>query len=517
MDEKLDRAPIGVLDCSTDGTVTGVNEAARRLLDVGTDDVTGADVGTVFPRSVENTLSTVLDAGPLTEDREFEEYYPDLERWLVVSLVPVDGEVTVYLRDVTDRRSHERTVADVQGQLDRLILLNGLISEILTDLVDASTRDEIAETICKRLGETDIYEFAWVGERKLGADEIVVRASSGATGRTFENLTESLSRSEMGPEERAAETGTLQVVRSLASDETVPEAVRRAAFAEGLQSMLAIPLTFGTEVHGVVGVYSSEREAFSSRERASFETVGEIAGFAVNATRNRNLLLSDTVTELTFEVTDPASPLVAASADLSAALSLAGMVSHDDRGLLCYFRVDGEPPATVAETIDFGDDAVVSRIVNDSAETGSVEMELGTETLLGVLSTLGVSIRSAEFEDGSGRIVVELSPDESVRRIADAVTRQFDADVVAVRERERPVTTANELRDELGDRLTDQQEAVLRTAFFADYFESPRGSTAEEVASTLGITGSTLLYHLRAAQRKLLDSFFDDSVSVVRK
>ena len=43
---------------------------------------------------------------------------------------------------------------------------------------------------------------------------------------------------------------------------------------------------------------------------------------------------------------------------------------------------------------------------------------------------------------------------------------------------------------------------VLRTAYLADYFESPWRSTAEEVASALDITGSTLLYHLRAGQRK---------------
>ena len=34
--------------------------------------------------------------------------------------------------------------------------------------------------------------------------------------------------------------------------------------------------------------------------------------------------------------------------------------------------------------------------------------------------------------------------------------------------------------------------------------------TAEEVAASLGITGSTLLHHLRASQRKLLEAFYDE-------
>jgi predicted DNA binding protein len=70
------------------------------------------------------------------------------------------------------------------------------------------------------------------------------------------------------------------------------------------------------------------------------------------------------------------------------------------------------------------------------------------------------------------------------------------------------VTTTREFRDELDDRLTERQRTVLRTAYLADYFESPRGSTAEEVAASLDITGPTLLHHLRAGQRKLFDVYF---------
>jgi predicted DNA binding protein len=91
------------------------------------------------------------------------------------------------------------------------------------------------------------------------------------------------------------------------------------------------------------------------------------------------------------------------------------------------------------------------------------------------------------------------------------VTRRFDAEVLAKREEEREIETAQEFRNDLHDRLTDRQETVLRTAFLADYFESPRGSAAEEVAAALDITAPTLLYHLRAGQRKLLEEFFQST------
>ena len=107
-------------------------------------------------------------------------------------------------------------------------------------------------------------------------------------------------------------------------------------------------------------------------------------------------------------------------------------------------------------------------------------------------------------------MVIELSPGEDIRRISETIKLEFDADLAAKQQRERSVTTERDVRDALGDRLTDKQNAALRTAFFADYFESPRGSTAEEVAESLDITAPTLLYHLRAGQRKLLESFFQE-------
>jgi predicted DNA binding protein len=81
---------------------------------------------------------------------------------------------------------------------------------------------------------------------------------------------------------------------------------------------------------------------------------------------------------------------------------------------------------------------------------------------------------------------------------------------VAKRERERDVRTAGEFRRDLRERLTERQYVALKTALLAEYFRSPRGSTAEEVAESLGISSPTFHAHLRAAERKLVDAFFAD-------
>jgi predicted DNA binding protein len=509
MDERFDRAPFGVLTTTPDGTVTAANDRAREVLEVDEGGIEGKNIRMRFPHSVDRTLPDAFDDPGAVARRDFDEYYPQLDRWLSVAIVPAEEEVSVYVRDITARKRAEQARDDLQAELERVMLTDRLVSDVLSALVEVSTREEIAESICERLGDADLYEFAWVGERELGDDSIEVRASAGATERLLDSIRETLGADPTSPEERAVETGELQAVQRLADDPSVPEPVRKAAFAGGLQSLLAIPLTYGSSVYGVVGVYATEPEAFSARERESFRTVGEIAGFAINAARHRNLLLSDSVVEMTFSVSADAGPLVAATTACDATLTLDGMVPRQEGGVLCYVAVDGTEPERVAELLADRVDGDSTRVVSAEGTSGVVEVEVDAGTPLGLLLEHGATIGAAEFEDGTGRIVAEFSPEEDVRRVADAVARRVKGEVVAKRRRERDVTTPTEFREELRDRLTDRQETVLRTAFFSDYFESPRESTAEEVAESLGVTGPTLLYHLRAGQRKLLSAFFD--------
>jgi predicted DNA binding protein len=504
VNEQLRGAPVGVLEVTPDGVVEAVNESARAVLGDG-GVPTGVPVSEAFPQSVENSLPGAFEGASVAE-ASFEEYYPELDKWLSVTVVPGSDTVAVYVDDVTERQRREQAMQRLRAERDRTAVVEEVLADVLAGLVAAQSREEIAETICSALGETDLFAFAWVGERAVDGDDLVSRAAAGDTGETFDAVREAVDGDASTPEERALETGALQVVEQIADDPAVPERVRRAGFADGVQSLLAIPLVHGSSVHGVVGVYAGSVDSVSDRERASFETLGEVAGFAVTAARNRSLLLSDTVTEVVFEVGDDAA-LASVSDAVDAMLALDGLVAEGRESLLCYVSVDGADASAVAaaarETAGVTDCRVVG---GDAGE--SVELECRDGTPLLTVSSLGGTVRRATFDDGMGRVVVELPPDGDVRRMAAAVTREFDAEVAAKRERERSASTSREFRDELGERLTDRQETVLHTAYLADYFESPRGSTAEEVAASLDITGSTLLHHLRAGQRKLLDVYF---------
>ena len=58
--------------------------------------------------------------------------------------------------------------------------------------------------------------------------------------------------------------------------------------------------------------------------------------------------------------------------------------------------------------------------------------------------------------------------------------------------------------------MTDRQREALEAAYRAGYFDWPRESTAEEVAESPDITSATLHSHLRKAESRLVETFFEE-------
>jgi hypothetical protein len=556
MNRRLERAPIGVLETAPDGEITAANEAAADLFEVERASLVGLDVREAFPGSAAGPIRAAFDEGP-SDGHSFEEYYPTVDRWLAVELARVDGSVLVYLRDRTRRHEDESHISRLERRLDRMETIDALVATVLGDLVDADDREEVPRTIVDRLGDTDLYEFALVAERDVVEDRLRVVAAAGdedlgarieaALGGTGTGEGDTATDGDAPsaadiPERVAVDTGETKAIGRIAATDSIPKPVRLAAFAGGLQSCLAVPLSYRGTVYGVLSVYTSREGGFDAGERTSLETLGAVAGFAINAIRQEGLLFADTVTELTLEVRDDSIPFVAAAA-AAAEVSLVGAVPRGDDRVVCYVSVADSLEAA-RRTLSAHDAVVSTRRVSDGGDgdgdgsgngngnadadgtsgsdtpdSGLLEVELDGAAPVATLAAWGATIRTATYADGVARVVAAVPPDDEPRRLLETVGAAFeDVDVVAKTRTERDPQSAGGFRTDLEERLTDRQRTVLRTAYLSEYFASPRGSTAEEVAEALGITGPTVLYHLRNAQRSLLDVFFaGDSEVPVRE
>ena len=505
-----------------DGRYRFVNEATADYLGREKEAIVGATDEELFGEAGSDVMRKERTVRETEERRTFEETLPVAggERVFESTRAPyygsdggLAGTVTV-CRDVTEQKAYERKLKSRRDELATLNRINEVTREVVRALIGEPNREEVEQTVCDRLVQSELYELAWIGRPDPAGAEIGEFVEAGlddSASDLFETLDAGEDSDEPVP--RAYYDGETQVVQSISDIETFSEPHRTVLLDCGVRSGIIVPVRYGDTTYGVLAVGSDRESAFSEREADAFEVLGEVIGFAINAVKHRRLALSDTVAELEFKLTDPDSFYVAVSEELGCTLELEGMAAGPDGTLLFYDSVTGAEPEAVLALADRWDAVEDARLVSHHGDTALFEFTLSGSSLVLTLSEYGANTLEAITANGEARIVAELPSDADVREVVERVRSSFSGiELVAKREREREVQTALEFRRELADRLTDAQSTALRASYFSGYYEWPRDSTAEEIADSLGISSPTLHQHVRKAQRELLATFFDRDV-----
>ena len=143
---------------------------------------------------------------------------------------------------------------------------------------------------------------------------------------------------------------------------------------------------------------------------------------------------------------------------------------------------------------------------NPSAESPSPNFE----TVFGAIDIPALIL------DADGDVVVWNEPLEALldvdRAAAEGVDEigtmiYEDRELILAEKVCRHPETADEFYDPVAGGLTDRQQTALGHAYHNGYFSWPRGATAEEIADTMDISSPTLHYHLRQAERTLVEAY----------
>ena len=423
-----------------------------------------------------------------------------------------DGNVvalTGSAREITDRRAREAELRRGRDELETLDRINALTQEIIGALVEATDREDIERTVCERLSASELYRFAWIGEPEIGDEGVRFRTSAGIDDAFLRDLFEETVEDVARPAVRAIESGRMQVIEDIRDEPSIGPEHRERAYRRDIVSGVAVPLRYGRTIYGALVVAADRPKGFSERERTAFDVLGDVVSFAIHAVKQRHLLLSDTVTELEFRLTDGGSYFTDLSARLDCSVRLDGMVPVSDDAFLYYLTFEDVDPAAVERRVAESEHVEDWRLISDLGNECQFELLVTGGSPALTLAEYGATVRSARSDRGEGTVVAEVLPTEDIRGIVERFRSVYpDSELVAKREVERTSHTTQEFRQVLATRLTDRQRAVLQVAYFAGYYEWPRGSTAEELASAMGISSPTFHQHLRAAQRKLLTTFF---------
>jgi predicted DNA binding protein/DNA-binding response OmpR family regulator len=419
-----------------------------------------------------------------------------------------DAEELAALRDeITEQyEAYEPVIERRERQLERLMHINAVIRQIDRVLVDAQSRDEIESEVCASLAESGAYSVAWITGYNERTERFDPRVAAGADVDRIEAETADVSEVATRVSE-AVTTGEVRALESVSASHR--EAVLGDTEAPGGTSAVVAPLSYREKTYGALLVYADREDAFGEQELEVFGEFGARIGNGINSVEQRNLLLADTIVELEFRHTDRSDPFVDLSASTGATTNLKGVASTSDASLTCYLEAAGISGVSFLEAASTHDLVEDVRLVTDG-DPSLFEVTVSSSTVH-TLSSSGATVKTFRVEQGEGRLVAEVAPDADLKALARAVESAYpETAVISKRRVERSVQSDESFRKDLEDRLTDRQQTAMETAFSAGYYDWPRESTAEEVAAAMDISSPTLHEHLRAGERKLLESFMSE-------
>jgi PAS domain S-box-containing protein len=475
-------------------------------------------------------MRAALDAGEEVEVELLNYRKDGTPFWNRVTIAPVhdvDGELTHFVgfqTDVTKRKEAELALMAEREHLEHLLdRMNGLLGDVTDTLVAAGTREEVERAVCDRVAATDPYSFTWLAASDRAGESFRARAwagdavldavgtaDGGETGAGTARATNDAGAAALSTPDKPASPlreaidRREVVVRSVAElpEEVVPEPV--ATF----ETVAAVPLRYRDTVYGALGVCADG--PFDERDADVLAALGRTVATALDALESKRVLTADNVGELELTLIDPSLFFVSVSERADCRLEYAGSVYGTEGGTSLFFTVSGADPEAVVELLAESSDVAAASLLAERDDTGTVEVTPVEESVVGLLAEESARTEAIVAEAGSARLRVTLPAEADAGGLVDRLRERYEGtEFRSYRERTRPAKTKAEYLASVRDRLTERQYAALQKAYIGGYFDRPRPVTGDDLADSMGVTRATFHQHLVAAQRKLLDEFFE--------
>jgi PAS domain S-box-containing protein len=135
-----ERVTDGVLAMNADWEYTYVNEAAARIVGRSREELRGSTVWDAFPGLVDTPFEEALRRAMETQETtSVEAYYGPYDIWANVTVYPDEDGISVYFRDVTERKQRER-------ERERTIEFLQTLYDVATD-AGLSPREKITQLL----------------------------------------------------------------------------------------------------------------------------------------------------------------------------------------------------------------------------------------------------------------------------------------------------------------------------------------------------------------------------------
>lgn len=403
---------------------------------------------------------------------------------------------------------HRREVERLTHRYVQLEAVNDRCRALRRAATSGGSRLEIEQAVCDELVAFDEITFAWLGSVDSSNGPVTPRAWAGSEQGYLEYVSTSVDEARE-PGVRTAKTLEPTVVsNTTAAVQTEPW--MREAHRRGFRSALSVPLVHRGVAAGVLAAYGSEADTFDGTLGNALIDSADVVAFALAATDRKYGLLTDRLTELDFELDDPACVFYRLAERTGCSLVFDGAVP----------RRDGEPSVfvtvvagSVDDVLDYADDSPGvegARVLQETEAGPLVRVRFADPFVASVLADHGIVLRRIATEGQRTTMTVGIPPTMRVHHAVDVVTAEYpNSEFVAKRESANQNEIAS-LPRRLLEGITDRQREALRRAYAEGYFDSPKGATGGTIAEMMGLSSSAFNEHLRGAQRSIFGELFDE-------
>ncbi|MEC4266979.1 PAS domain S-box protein, partial [Flagellimonas halotolerans] len=248
-----------------DFTVTYWNKTAERLLGVKREDLVGKNLWEVFPDAMD--LPSYTNYNKVLKTREpisFEDYYG---LWLEVNAYPSQEGISVFFRDITQKKKANEKILHKTQQLD-------IIAEMNTELLNYDDWFKVVEKAFGKVGKCikadRIYYFQNSLNEKTGELETSQRlewsreeALSQVNNPILQNVPFSMVQDFMQP--LAQNKAFKAIVSEMPDTET-----KRLLLEQDIRSILVFPLWVNKKFWGFIGFDDCKNERNWSQDDISF-------------------------------------------------------------------------------------------------------------------------------------------------------------------------------------------------------------------------------------------------------
>jgi PAS domain S-box-containing protein len=187
-----------------------------------------------------------------------------------------------FFRDITERKRAEMEIA----RTNRALRMLNSTNQALIHISDEAT---LLNEICRIAVEVGHYCLGWVGyvEHDVGKTLRPV-AHAGFDSGYIESAKVTWADNERGrgPGGTAVRTGQPCIARNIPLDTNFAP-WREAAINRGYKSIIALPLAIEGQTFGVIGIYSTEPDAFDTHEVEILKELADDLAFGIVALRTR--------------------------------------------------------------------------------------------------------------------------------------------------------------------------------------------------------------------------------------